>query len=117
MWIAFADIIASLVCGRWNEPSISCLRRRRLINLLLDWAHNAFALYFRVLIVAWFCQANVAHGLERLYADLGLVGALQAQKGNRSIICASGSISLHRISEKLDVELKESSVAAEVICN
>jgi hypothetical protein len=28
---------------------------------------------------------------------------------------ASGSISLHRIGEKLDVELKESSVAAKVI--
>ena len=71
---------------------------------------------FRVLI-AWFCQAIVAHGLERLYADLGLVGALQAQKGNQSIMYASGSISLHRISEKLDVELKESAVAAQVICN
>ena len=82
MWIAFADIIASLVRGRWTAPAISCLRWRRLINLLLDWAHNAFALYFRVLIVAWFCQANVAHGLERLYADLGLVGAsLAGTKG------------------------------------
>ena len=57
----------------------------------------------------------MAHGLERLYADLGLVGALQAQKGNQSIMYASGSISLHRSGEKLDVELKGSSVAAKVI--